>query len=128
MVSKWMSLTQISSTVTSSKRVDLVNLSLLFGLTFFIAVGSLSSMEDDVIVDVDQRVSACSTCGGIIRCTYQHGAIYHHSTEPQCPFGVLGSRSKYAYALGTHKCLKMSCEHLDDERSFKEAFVLLQGQ
>ena len=114
--------------VTSSKRVDLVNLSLLFGLTFFIVVGSLSSMEDAMIVDVDQRVSACSTCGGISRCTYQHGAIYRCSTEPHCPFGVLGGQSKCMYALGTRKCLKMFCKCLDDERSFKEAFALLQGQ
>ena len=85
-------------------------------------------MEDAVIVNIDQRVSAHSTCGGISRCTYQHGAIYHRSTEPHCPFGVLGGRSKCAYALGTRKCLKMFCEHLDDERSFKEAFALLQGQ
>ena len=85
-------------------------------------------MEDAVIVDVDQRVSVCSTCGGISRCTYKHGAIYCHSTELHCSFGVLGGWSKCAYALGTRKCLKMFCECLDDERSFKEAFVLLQGQ
>ena len=42
--------------------VDLNNSDLFFRLTFFIVAGSLASMGDTMIVDVDEGVSTCPIC------------------------------------------------------------------
>ena len=61
-------------------------------------------------------------------CMNQYRTTYHCSTEPYYSFRMFSGQSKGLYVLSTHKCLEVSHRHLNDERPFKKAVVLLQWE